>query len=468
MEIPAVPVFDLPGMRVTLHPQRGGEQAAERFLTTHPSGAEAVLVVAGEPDAAGSPASVSVPMGSVDFRDGAKAGRLLGDRHADVAATATSSGLRLRHFLEGLLLALYRPRLPEQPRQVRIVVRPSAVGRAVEAIHTARAVLTARVLANMPGNVKSPEWLAGEVTRLAEAAGITATRFDRAELSRLGAGGLLGVAAGSAHDPVLLRLDHEGPGARGPHVGLVGKGITFDSGGLSIKPAASMPLMKTDMSGAAAVAATMLGAAWRGLPIRATAWLAIAENMPGAAAMRPGDVLTHPNGRTTEVLNTDAEGRLVLADALALANGSVDVLVDVATLTGAATLGLSRYVAALYSPDDRLAAALGAAARSGGEGLWRMPLVPEYAAAIDSTVADAANTATDPNNLAGSITAAWFLAPFAAGSPWAHLDIAGPARAESDRDGFPKGATGYGVRTLLEWLAGGARGVRVPRGARSA
>jgi leucyl aminopeptidase len=221
-----------------------------------------------------------------------------------------------------------------------------------------------------------------------------------------------------------------------------------------------MVAMKTDMSGAAAVLAAMSALRALDVGVRVTAVLALAENMPGAAAMRPGDVLVQYGGRTTEVLNTDAEGRLVLADALAYVDRVVrpDVVVDVATLTGAATLALGRGRGALLSSDDGLATALLAAGEASGDPLWRLPLVPDYAAALASDVADQANVPRDGAVGAGAITAAWFLRPFAGARPWAHLDIAGPARAQADRDEVPKGPTGFGTRVLLRWLETGAPG----------
>jgi leucyl aminopeptidase len=237
---------------------------------------------------------------------------------------------------------------------------------------------------------------------------------------------------------------------------LVGKGITFDTGGLAIKPREAMVPMRTDMSGAGAVLAALAACGAAGVRRRVVGLLPLAENAVGAASYRPGDVVRQYGGRTTEVVNTDAEGRVVLADAMAWADAHLDpeVVVDVATLTGAASLGLGRRHAALYSPDDDLAAALAAAAAASGEQAWRMPLVEDYRTAIDSTVADVRQAVTAPGFGAGSITAALFLREFAGGRRWAHLDIAGPARSDKDEHEVPKGATGYGARLLLRWLEG--------------
>jgi leucyl aminopeptidase len=234
---------------------------------------------------------------------------------------------------------------------------------------------------------------------------------------------------------------------------IIGKGITFDSGGLSLKPNEGMIAMKTDMSGGAAVIAVMEAVARMGLPLRVTGLVPAAENMPSGTATRPSDVIRHFGGRTSEVLNTDAEGRLVLADALAYADAELrpDVVVDIATLTGAMPVALGRKCAGLFSNDDALADALAAAAADAGEKVWRMPLVEDYRSDLDSEVADLRNIGTGKVQ-AGSITAALFLREFVGTRRWAHLDIAGPARSDADDDEVTKGGTGFGVRTLLSWL----------------
>lgn len=317
------------------------------------------------------------------------------------------------------------------------------------------ATLLARRLAATPANRKSPAWLAKVAADVAEKAGLSATIWDGAQLRSHGMGGLLAVGAGSTRGPVLVQLAHRPAGAT-RHVVLVGKGITFDSGGLSLKAPDMMVSMKTDMSGAAAVLAAM--SALDGCSVAVTALLCLAENLPGAAATRPGDVVAQYGGRTSEVRNTDAEGRLVLADGLAYAAEQLtpDVLLDIATLTGAATLGLGRGHAAMYATTPELAAGLRAAADRSGERVWQLPLHPGYSARIESAVADAANADVGAGSGPGSITAALFLQPFTGGLPWAHLDIAGPARSDADTDDRPKGATGYGARLILEWLKAGA------------
>ncbi|MBL7549674.1 leucyl aminopeptidase family protein [Frankia sp. AgB1.9] len=322
----------------------------------------------------------------------------------------------------------------------------------------ARAVLTARDLINTPSLVKSPEWLARRATAAARAAGLDATLLDAKELAAGGFGGLTHVGGGSSRPPYLVELRYQGPPAEdGPaarHRVLVGKGITFDSGGLSLKPPGSMTSMKTDMSGAAAVLATMVALPELGAPGKVTGLLCIAENMIGGAAIRPGDVISCWGGTTVEVLNTDAEGRLVLADGLAYAAGALgaEVLVDLATLTGAVSIALGRRTAGLFASDDALAGELTAAAERAGERVWRLPLVEEYRPALESTVADLANMGSALNVGGGSIAAALFLREFTAGLPWAHLDIAGTARSDADDAEITRGGTGWGVRTLLRWL----------------
>jgi leucyl aminopeptidase len=234
------------------------------------------------------------------------------------------------------------------------------------------------------------------------------------------------------------------------HLVLVGKGITFDTGGINRKAGNAMQLMHTDMSGAAAVLASLRAAAAQRLPVRITALVPIAENSLSGSSYRPGDVIRQFGGRTSEVGNTDAEGRLVLADALAYASSRLrpTTLVDIATLTGAAKVALGLRTAGLFATTDELAAALDAAGDAAGEPLWRLPLLSDYEATLRSDIADATNAPGNP----GAITAALFLRRFVGRVPWAHLDIAGPARAPEDDGIFARGATGFGARLLHRWL----------------
>jgi leucyl aminopeptidase len=316
------------------------------------------------------------------------------------------------------------------------------------------AVSLARDLANTPSMEKSPDWLAGRAREVGEAAGLTVTVRDEKALAAEGFGGVVAVGAGSSRPPRFVEMTWSPRGAR-RHVVLVGKGITFDSGGLSLKPADSMPAMKTDMAGGAAVIATMTALRALGVTAKVTGLIPMAENLPGSDATRPGDVIRHYGGTTSEVLNTDAEGRLVLADALAYAvtRLSPDAVVDIATLTGAASPGPVTRHRYLYASTDELRDDLLLAASEAGERLWPMPLVSDYRHTLDSPIADLRNIGRPGLHLSGgSIVAALYLREFVGDVPWAHLDVAGPARADADEDEVTKGATGFGVRTFCRWL----------------
>jgi leucyl aminopeptidase len=369
-------------------------------------------------------------------------------------------------FLESLLLAVYRPPRVGLGSKDRGLMHLTALGpwpQAVldEAASTATMVHRARDWANTPADRLSPKALARQAERHARKSGLTARVRQSQELRHDGFGGLVAVGQGSSRPPCLVELTYEPPSTVGSprrHVVLVGKGVTFDSGGLSLKPADAMKMMKTDMAGAAAVLATVLSLPTFDVGVRVTALLALAENLPSGSAYRPGDVLTAFGGTTIEVSNTDAEGRLVLADALAYAAQELapDVIVDVATLTGAASVGLGRRHAALFTADDALASALVTAGERAGDRVWRLPLVDDYRPALESTVADVCHVTKDPRLGGGAITAALFLQKFVGDVPWAHLDIAGPARAEADEQEVTRGATGFGARLLLRWLRDGA------------
>jgi leucyl aminopeptidase len=291
---------------------------------------------------------------------------------------------------------------------------------------------------------------------VAERSGLTARVWLPEELAAGGFGGILAVGRGSASPPRLIELSYLPDDPDGTHVVLVGKGITFDSGGLSLKPTDGMKFMKTDMAGGAVVISVLGALRELGVRARVTGLVAAAENMPSGSAQRPGDVIRHYGGKTVEVLNTDAEGRLVLADALAYADEVLrpDTVIDLATLTGAISVALGRDLGAVFSTHDDLVKELTAAGTASGDPLWRMPLIDEYRPALDSSVADLANIETEGRYGGGAITAALFLREFTGGRRWAHLDIAGVARSAADDGVFTKGATGFGTRLLLEWLAG--------------
>jgi leucyl aminopeptidase len=391
------------------------------------------------------------------------AGAAIGRRAAAGRSVLTSAlvgqpAAAVHAFTVGLLLGGYRFSMtPAGPAgEVKLLVdAPDGQDELAAARSVAAAVALARDLTNMPSARKNPAWLASEAVAVAAHSGLAARVWEPAELAGQGFGGLLAVGSGSASPPRLIELRYTPPGA-GRHVVLIGKGITFDSGGLSLKPADGMKQMKTDMAGGAAVIAVMSVLARLGVRVAVTGLVAAAENMPSGSALRPGDVITHFGGRTVEVLNTDAEGRLVLADALAYADTVLrpDVMVDIATLTGAARVALGTQIAALYASDEQLAAELLAASRASGDGLWRMPLVDDYRAGLDSPVADLANVPTQPGPRAGSVDAALFLREFTGGRLWAHLDIAGAARSSPGEGTNAKGATGFGTQLLLAWLTG--------------
>jgi leucyl aminopeptidase len=311
------------------------------------------------------------------------------------------------------------------------------------------AVNSARVLINEPGNLLAPARLAEKAASLASVEGVTVEVFDERRLEAMGMGLLLGVGRGSAEPPRMLVARYEPPDAPADlTLGLVGKGITFDTGGISIKPADGMERMKDDMAGAATVVAALRAISLLRLPVRAVAVVASAENMPGGRALKPGDILRGASGLTVEVNNTDAEGRLILGDALWYARQiGATHLVDVATLTGACIVALGKITTGLFGTPQPWVDAIRAAAERGGEKVWQMPLFEEYKETLKSDIADMLNS---PGRTAGAVTAAMFLKEFAGAGPWAHLDIAGTAWADEGRAWMPKGATGAIIRTLVE------------------
>jgi leucyl aminopeptidase len=350
----------------------------------------------------------------------------------------------LAAFVRGWRLAGYSPRPTSERRTLQ-------VGRFPDVMQETDATLAARDLVNTPSNVKNPAWMVKRARQVARRAGAEVEVLSPAALRARRFGGVLAVGGGSATGPrvVVARLR-----GRGPRIVLIGKGVTFDSGGLSLKPREAMMLMKSDMAGAAAVLSA-LPLVPEGMDV--TVLLGLAENALGGSSYRPGDVITHVDGSTTEVRNTDAEGRLILADLLGYARAHLapDVIVDVATLTGAATLALSRELGALYATTDRLGQGLLDAGEAVREPLWRMPLEQSYSPALHSDIADRCHVPTRDVG-AGSITAALFLQQFAGDVPWAHLDIAGPARATASAGLRQPGGTGFGAALLGRWLRAGA------------
>lgn len=386
-------------------------------------------------------------------------------RGKDELTTVVAEGIEeaaLQAFAEGIVLGsftFHRKTVdPGKPVVERITLtdgsdadRGPAVARGLV---VGRTGWLARELAITPSNEKDPAWLAARATELAGVTGLDVTVWDEKMLAADGFGGILAVGQGSTRPPRLIRLDYTPDGVTKdtPYVVLVGKGITYDTGGLSLKPREAMVSMKRDMTGGGSVIATMSALRELGAKVKVTGLICAAENMPSGTAYRPDDVVRHYGGRTTEVKNTDAEGRMVLADGLAYAVSELkpDVLVDIATLTGAIKVSLgSMLYGGLFATNDALADNLADAGEVSGERLWRMPLPAEYQELISTPIADSVNSSKGP----GSITAALFLKAFAGDLPWAHLDLSSIAESQRDEHEYSLGATGAGARLLTTWLA---------------
>ncbi len=435
-------------------------EAGSFSVLRSPSGSSVVLVAAG-----------ATYTDAASFRlAGAGAVRAVGAR--DLAFLLPTAGLERpgeisAALVEGALLASYRYRDEGDSRFVvvpigdplpSVAAHDAVVAGVRRGVVVAEAVNWAKHLINTPANLLAPRELARAVLDRLALPSVSVVVWDEEALKAERCGGVLGVSAGSAQAPRLVMATYDPePGAALAHVALVGKGVTFDSGGLSLKPADAMVTMKTDMTGAAVVMASVDAAARLGLRLRVTAIAPMAENVVGPDAVKPGDVVEIRNGLSVEVLNTDAEGRLLLADGLSLAaEAEPDAIVDIATLTGAQRVALGNEVAALYATTDELARLLSSAGARSGESFWRMPLVDAYRSHLDSEVADLANIGKAGQ--AGSVVAALFLERFTNGLPWAHLDVVGPARAESASGFTTKGGTAFGVRTLIELLSDVATG----------
>jgi len=324
---------------------------------------------------------------------------------------------------------------------------PAAASRALrEAVATADGVALAKTLGNLPSNICTPTYLANEAKKLARQFKLRLEILERRDMERLGMGALVSVTKGSHQPPKLIVLHYNGAAKSKKPVVLVGKGVTFDTGGISLKPGAEMDEMKFDMSGAASVLGALRALAGMKAPVNAIAVVPAVENMPGGGASKPGDVVTTLSGQTVEILNTDAEGRLILCDALTYAERyTPDLVVDVATLTGACVIALGHVVSGLYANDDKLADALRAAGDDAWDRVWHMPLYEDYQEQLRSNFADMANIGGRP---AGSVTAACFLARFTRKQRWAHLDIAGTAY----KGGREKGSTGRPVPLLVRFV----------------
>jgi leucyl aminopeptidase len=442
----------------------------------------ALLELGGATGKAGEITSYPVPLGGRDHealrwvhfvgvgeqrpadlrRAGATLARATRDRSSvatSIPAVAPDGGLEA--FVVGVMLGSFvfhwRSQPPEHVPVARVVLAALPTSKRWarlldRAIAVGGAGWRARVLAAVPSNLKNPEWLADQAVVVADESGLKSKVWDVEALTSGGFGGILGVGQASATPPRMIELDYRPPGGgrTGPRVVLVGKGITFDTGGLSIKPGESMVSMKRDVTGGAVVLAVMAALAAVECPVRVTGLIAAAENAIGGNALRPGDVVRHYGGRTSEVTNTDAEGRLVMADALAYAVDRLDpaVIVDVATLTGAMKVALGQQVGGFFANRDGLATVIAQAAEAAGEPLWRFPLAADYEDKLSSTVADADNAPGGP----GAITAALFLQHFVGGRPWAHLDVASVGDAPVESYEWTIGPTGFGARALLAWL----------------
>ena len=376
------------------------------------------------------------------------------------SALASNKSVATSHFIS-LILASYiwSEKTKSATQATRFLIVGNFENELKRAITLATGVWRARDLIHTPSNVKTPLWLANQVKGWVTSAKNPALSISIKSGKELEDFGGLRAVGGSSPKPGprLVEISYAPRGSKNwPHVVLVGKGITFDTGGISLKrPYDTMMAMKSDMSGAAIIATTTLAAAEIGVHVRITALMMCAENSVSSTSQRPSDVIKHYGGTTVEVINTDAEGRLVLADGLAYADLELnpDYLIDVATLTGAATLSLGRQYAAMYSRDKKLAHQLFELGESTGDRVWHMPLIDDYSPSLESDIADLNHTADKGNFSAGSVTAALFLEKFVGKRRWVHLDIAGPARSEADSGENVKGGTAFGVRLLTQWLA---------------
>jgi len=463
----AVPGIVLPGPLDADWCERqgfSGKVAQTLVLRSLESGPETVLVGLGAADKLSGVAGLESVRRAVSsfVRSAGKGGTALlvlpevaGAAATDVAAAGAEAGALATYSYDDFRTADPTGRL------TGLMLAPASAGDgdataegAARGSRVARSVALARDLVNEPPSSLTPERFADVVAdRFAGVEGLTVEVWDEERITAERLGGVLGVAAGSVRPPRLVKVTYRPADpyevdGRVPHLALVGKGITFDSGGLSLKPPTGMETMKTDMGGAAAVLAAVDAISALGGRIPITAWAPMTENMPSGSAIKPGDVLTTRSGKTIEVLNTDAEGRLILSDGLTLAiEEGPDAVVDLATLTGAAVVALGKEIAGLLGNDDELLDAVQAAGAAAGEPSWPLPLHEDYASHIESEVADMKNMGRPGQ--AGTISAALLLQEFVGDVPWAHLDIAGPSRTEDNRWYNTKGGSGFGVRTLV-------------------
>lgn len=371
--------------------------------------------------------------------------------------------MAVRAIMEGALLGnhafdKYKEKPKQRPLNTLSLLVPPTTAKRYQALLTrtaaiCRGTLMAREWVSTPANDKLPARLAEEFQKAARSAGLKSRVLDAAQLKRQKFNALLAVSAGSANPPRLVEITYN-PTKAEKTIVLVGKGVTFDTGGINIKPSAGLDTMKADMSGAAAVAGAMTAMATLKPKQRIVGLMPLVENMPSGSATRPGDIVTSYAGKTVEIGNTDAEGRLILIDTLAYAlkKHRPDVLIDLATLTGACVVGLGEKIAGLFSPDDALADGILAAGLATFERCWRMPLPEDYKELLKSDLADISNM--PGSRYGGAITAALFLSEFVGETRWAHIDIAGPAHHKKGSDYCGPGGTGFGVRLLCDWIEG--------------
>jgi leucyl aminopeptidase len=397
--------------------------------------------------------------GSAARTAGAAVGRKVRGKNTTLFAAVVISEVKSFAISASLGAWVWNLKTEKKKEEPTIFVASKEIQVIKDAAAIAKAICLTRDLVHTPANIKNPAWMGKQAEDFAKGTGLTVKIFAGAALKEFG--GLRAVGGSSPKPgPRMIQVTYQPKSKKKsakalPHVVLVGKGITFDTGGVSLKrPYDAMMEMKSDMAGAAAILGTLTALEQLQPNVKVTALMMMAENAISATAQRPSDVIKHYGGTTVEVIDTDAEGRLVLADGLAFADANLDpdYLVDIATLTGAARLGLGRQYAAMYTRDNALAAALSKAGDATGDRVWHMPLVDDYKDALRSDIADFNHTAVKGKFSAGSVTAALFLENFTSTRRWAHLDIAGTARSEVDAGENSKGGTGFGVRLLTEWI----------------
>jgi leucyl aminopeptidase len=393
----------------------------------------------------------------LDEKNAGKPGRSKAGKTGSPVAAALMEGAQLGLYHFDQYKSLDKDDPPSRVNEITILVSSKAKVKAYQtgvdqAEKLCDAVIATRDLMHHPGNTATPTFIAKAAQTMARKHKISCKVLEKKDMEKLGMGSLLGVARGSHEPPKFIVMEYKGGKAKDKPIVIVGKGVTFDTGGISLKPGGGMDEMKFDMSGGAVTIGTLQAVASLKLKVNVVGLVPLAENMPGGSATKPGDILTASNGKTIEVLNTDAEGRLILADALVYAQRyEPKVLIDLATLTGAVIMALGHQAAAAVGTDQKLIQKLIASGDATGERLWQLPLYEEFEKATKSDIADLKNIATAGVG-AGTITGAAFLKPFTGGFPWAHLDIAGTAWTSNEKPYVPKGGSGYGVRLLIDYL----------------